>query len=71
MEPLAGSLGEEWFEAKCTGHPETGAPCDRTWSARGVIRSRDALARAQAHADRMGHIIDAQHGNIRPPVRAK
>jgi hypothetical protein len=51
-------LGEEWFEAECGG-------CDRRWSGRGTSESRQALKRAQKHADRTGHLVSARHANRR------
>lgn len=64
----AAELGEEWVEAKCQGRElETGGheDCDRSWSARGTLNSRQALKRAQKHADRTGHRVDVQHANAR------
>jgi hypothetical protein len=51
-------LGEEWIEAECQG-------CDRRWSGHGTRDSRQALKRAQKHADRTGHLVSAQHANRR------
>jgi hypothetical protein len=65
--------GEEWFEAECEGchalcagctGPAT-CPCGRTWSGRGTIESRHKHALAQKHANRTGHVVAAQHANVR------
>ncbi|HWD76336.1 MAG TPA: hypothetical protein VG371_14440 [Solirubrobacteraceae bacterium] len=56
--PLLIRPGEEWLRAQCT-------VCGRTWEAVGTVNSRRAIAAAQRHADRTGHVIDAQHANVK------
>jgi len=48
----------EALTARCEG-------CDRTWQANGTLQARDALKRAQKHANRTGHRIDIDHHNPR------
>lgn len=60
------SGGREWFSAKCEGDG-----CDRTFEGSGTLGSRRAAERAQKHADRSGHRIDAQWANRVPGPDSK
>lgn len=48
--------GPETFEATCTN-------CGRSWKGLGRQQSRRARRKAQQHADKTWHLIEAQHAN--------
>lgn len=48
--------GPEWFEATCSN-------CGRHWRGIGRQAARRARRKAQEHANKTWHLIEAQHAN--------